>query len=133
MRDARGYPVSTQPGVALGAAEHALWQMMSFYGTPLDDLAAARAEDPQWLLPPLMQCGFLLSLTEPSVLPEARRVLAACEPHMPSAWKRCSSMRKPKPPAAKPSPAARACLAKPATPLTEHWAARFAAAAHPST
>ena len=44
--------------------------MMSFYGTPLDDLAAARAEDPQWLLPPLMQCGFLLSLTEPSVLPE---------------------------------------------------------------
>ena len=109
MRDARGNPVSTQSGAALAAAEHALWRMMSFYGKPLDDLAAARAEDPQWLLPPLMQCGFLLSLTEPSVLPEARRVLAACEPHMPSAWKSCSSVRKLKPPAAKPSPAARAC------------------------
>lgn len=91
MRDARGNPVSTQSGAALAAAEHALWRMMSFCGTPLDDLAAARAEDPQWLPPPLM------------------------------------------PPAAKPSPAARACLAKPDTPLTEHWAARFAAAAHPST
>ena len=44
MRDARGYPVSTQPGAAPGAAEHALWRMMSFYGTPLDDPAAARAE-----------------------------------------------------------------------------------------
>ena len=80
MRDARGNPVSTLSTTALDATERALWRMMSFYGTPQDDLAAARAEDPQWLLPPLMQCGFLLSLTEPSVLPEARRVLAACEP-----------------------------------------------------
>ncbi len=80
MRDARGNPVSTLSGAALAATEHALWRMMSFYGTPLDDLAAARAADPQWLLPPLMECGFLLSLTEPSVWPQATRILNACEP-----------------------------------------------------
>ena len=80
MRDARGNPVSTQSSAALAATEHALWRMMSFYGTPMDDLAAARAADPQGLLPPLMECGFLLSLTEPSVLPEAARILNTCEP-----------------------------------------------------
>ena len=80
MRDARGNPVSTRSAAALDAAERALWRMMSFYGTPLDDLAAARAADPRWLLPHLMHAGFLLSLTEPSVVTEARRVLMACEP-----------------------------------------------------
>ena len=80
MRDARGNPVSSSSTAALEATERALWRMMSFYGTPLDDLATARAHEPQWLLPPLMHCGFLLSLTEPSVLPEARVVLAACAP-----------------------------------------------------
>ena len=80
MRDARGNPVSTRSAVALDAAERALWRMMSFYGTPLDDLAEARAAAPGWLLPHLMHAGFLLSLTEPSVVAEARRVLAQCEP-----------------------------------------------------
>ena len=80
MRDARGNPVGTRSAAALDAAERALWRMMSFYGTPLDDLDAARAADPRWLLPHLMHAGFLLSLTEPSVVGDARRVLTACEP-----------------------------------------------------
>ena len=45
--------------------------MMSFYGTPLDDLDAAIAADPAWLLPRLMKAGFLLSLTEPWLVGEA--------------------------------------------------------------
>ena len=77
MFDPRGNPVSTDSAEALAAAEQALWRMMSFYGTPIDDLAAAQAADPQWLLPPLMKAGFLLSLTEPALVPEARALIDA--------------------------------------------------------
>ena len=77
MFDLRGNPVSTGSAEALAASEQALWRMMSFYGTPIDDLAAARAADPQWLLPSLMQAGFLLSLTEPALVPEARALIDA--------------------------------------------------------
>lgn len=73
--DPRGNPVGTHSAVALAASEQALWRMMSFYGAPLDDLDAAHAADPDWLLPPLMKAGFLLSLTEPSVLADARALL----------------------------------------------------------
>jgi len=65
-RDARSNPVATESAVALDASERALWRMMSFYGTPIDDLDAAIAADPAWALPRLMKAGFLLSLTEPS-------------------------------------------------------------------
>ena len=75
MRDARGNPVSTSSNAALDAAELALWRMMSFYDTPLDDLTAAEAADPAWPLPLLMKAGFLLSLTEPALVPEASRLL----------------------------------------------------------
>jgi len=73
--DARGNPIGTSSHAARDAAERALWRMMSFYDTPLADLDAAIAADPQWLLPRVMKAGFLLSLTEPSQLPEARRLL----------------------------------------------------------
>ena len=79
VQDARGNPVGTRSPAAIAAAEQALWRMMSFYGAPLDDLDAAHAADPAWLLPPLMKAGFLLSLTEPSVLAEARALLDAAE------------------------------------------------------
>lgn len=79
MFDPRGNPVSTGSAEALAAAEQALWRMMSFYGTPIDDLAAAQVADPQWLLPPLMKAGFLLSLTEPALVPEARALVDAAE------------------------------------------------------
>ncbi len=79
MLDPRGNPVSTRSGEALAATEQALWRMMSFYGAPIDDLAVARAADPDWMLPSLMQAGFLLSLTEPALVAEARALLEAAE------------------------------------------------------
>jgi hypothetical protein len=80
MFDPRGNPVSTQSAVSLAATERALQKMMSFYGTPIDDLAEARAADPDWPLPLLMHAGFLLSLTEPSMLSDARVLLDRAEP-----------------------------------------------------
>ncbi len=75
-RDPRGNPVSTDSAGALDASERALWRMMSFYGTPLDDLDAAVAADPGWILPTLMRAGFLLSLTEPGLASDAATLLA---------------------------------------------------------
>jgi tetratricopeptide (TPR) repeat protein len=79
-RDPRGLPVSTASAQALDAVERALWRMMSFYGTPIEDLDAAIRADPSWPLPRLMKAGFLLSLTEPSLVGEARALLAAIAP-----------------------------------------------------
>jgi hypothetical protein len=88
MLDARGNPVSTRSNAALDATEIALWRMMSFYGTPIDELAAAHAADPQWPLPLLMQAGFLLSLTEPSVRADARALIERSKPLMAQAHAR---------------------------------------------
>ncbi len=79
MHDPRGNPVSTDSADALDASERALWRMMSFYGTPLDDLAAAHVADPSWPLPLLMHAGFLLSLTEPALHREAHALLDRAE------------------------------------------------------
>jgi hypothetical protein len=78
--DLRGNPVGTRNPAALAAAEQALWRMMSFYGTPFDDLDAARDADPAWALPWLMHAGFLLSLTEPGVVATAQDLLARATP-----------------------------------------------------
>ena len=75
--DTRGNPVSTESSPALDASERALWRMMSFYGLPIKDLDVAIAADPAWPLPRLMKAGFLLSLTEPSLVAEARALVAA--------------------------------------------------------
>ena len=75
--DPRGNPVSTASAQSLDATERALWRMMSFYGTPIDDLDAAIAADPAWPLPRLMKAGFLLSLTEPSLVDDARTLVAS--------------------------------------------------------
>src|SRR5664279_2629041 len=75
-RDPRGNAVSTDSAVALDASERALWRMMSFYGTPIEDLEAALRADPSWLLPRVMKAGFLLGLTEPSLHAEATAALA---------------------------------------------------------
>lgn len=75
--DVRGNPCGSASGAARDAAEQALWRMMSFYDTPLADLDAAIEADPGWSLPHTMKAGFLLGLTEPSLLPEAAAHLAA--------------------------------------------------------
>ncbi|HEX6723478.1 MAG TPA: tetratricopeptide repeat protein, partial [Burkholderiaceae bacterium] len=72
LKDARGNLLGTDSAAARDAAESALWRMMSFYDAPLDDLDRALAHDPHWSLPHVMKAGFLLSLTEPSMVPEAR-------------------------------------------------------------
>jgi hypothetical protein len=74
--DPRGNPSGSSEPAARDAAETALWRMMSFYDTPLADLDAAAAADPQWALPHVMKAGFLLSLTEPSLLDQAAAHLA---------------------------------------------------------
>ena len=85
MFDPRGNPVSTKSAESLAATERALQTMMSFYGSPVDDLGAAHAADPSWSLPLLMHAGFLLSLTEPSVTSEARTLLDRAEPMLAAA------------------------------------------------
>jgi hypothetical protein len=75
--DARGLPVGSSSASARAAVDVALWRMMSFYDTPLADLDAAIAADPGWALPHTMKAGFLASLTEASLLPEAQAHLAA--------------------------------------------------------
>jgi tetratricopeptide (TPR) repeat protein len=78
-RDPRGNPVSTAAAAAIDASESALWRMLSFYGAPLEDLDAAAAADPRWMLPPLMRAGFLLSLTEPALVGDANASLDAAD------------------------------------------------------
>jgi len=85
MQDLRGNPVSTGSNAAIDAAERALWRLMTFYGTPLDDLDAAIAADPGWVLPPLMKAGFLLGLSEARFSREGSAVLEAAEPLLASA------------------------------------------------
>ncbi|MDQ6681276.1 MAG: tetratricopeptide repeat protein, partial [Pseudomonadota bacterium] len=85
MRDPRGNPVSTSSSAAIDAAERALWRLMTFYGTPLDDLDAAIAADPAWLLPPLMKAGFLMGLSEAGFARDGAAVLDHIEPLLRSA------------------------------------------------
>lgn len=44
--DLRGNPTGSASAAARDHAERALWRMMSFYDTPLDDLDAAVLADP---------------------------------------------------------------------------------------
>ena len=74
-RDPRGVPVGTRSAEALRHAEQGLWRMVSFFGDPLPDLEAAAQADPHWMLPPVMQAGFLLSLTEAPLRAQAQPLL----------------------------------------------------------
>jgi len=79
VNDRRGNPVSTASGAALDHAETALWRMMSFFDAPVADIDAALAADPRWMLPHVMRAGFLLTLTEPSLMPPAHEALMQAE------------------------------------------------------
>ena len=80
LGDAQGNAVSTASHEALAFSEKALWRLMSFYGTPIDELDAAIAADPAWLLPRVMKAGFLLGLTEASLVADAHAALAEAGP-----------------------------------------------------
>jgi hypothetical protein len=75
VKDRRGNPVSTPSGAALDHAETALWRMMSFFDAPLNDIDAAIAQDPAWMLPHVMRAAFLLTLTEQSLMAEVHSAL----------------------------------------------------------
>jgi len=72
IKDPRGNLLATDSTAAADAAETALWRMMSFYDPPIADLDRAIELDPHWSLPHVMKAGFLLSLTEPGLVGEAR-------------------------------------------------------------
>ena len=122
---------ATASAAALDASERALWRMMSFYGTPIDDLDAAIAADPAWPLPRLMKAGFLLSLTEPALVGDAR---GAARRGRPRRRRRRARARPPRarcsasPPAtgsAPSEPGARSCAAHPRDALALQWAHLF--------
>lgn len=75
MTDARGLELGTASDAAADALETALWRLMSFYDVPLPDLDRAIEADPGWALPHVIKAGFLLSLTEPSLLAQAQQHL----------------------------------------------------------
>jgi len=77
--DARGLPVGTTSPAALEAMERALWRFVSFYGDPLADCDAAAEADPGWIAPALLRAAFLLSVTEPGWVADARTALADAE------------------------------------------------------
>ena len=79
MEDLRGNPISTASTEAAEHAEKALWRMVSFFGDPTADFEAACACGPAWALPAVMQADFILTLTEPALLPDAQRALALAQ------------------------------------------------------
>jgi len=88
MLDRRGNPVGTASEAALDHAERALWRVMTFYGTPLDDLDAAAAADPGWILPKLMKAGFLIGLSEAGFAREGAALLDTLAPRLERATER---------------------------------------------
>jgi hypothetical protein len=74
--DVRGNPCSSASSAARDAAERALGLMMGFDAPPLAALDEASSADPAWCLPHVMRAAFLLSLTEPTLLPDAATHLA---------------------------------------------------------
>ena len=81
-RNTRDCPVSTSSTAALAHAEQAQWRTVAFYGDAVADLDAAMAADPGWGLACIAKADFLLTLTEPLLVPEARALLVAAEPLM---------------------------------------------------
>ncbi|WHZ10142.1 MAG: TPR domain-containing protein [Burkholderiaceae bacterium] len=82
MNDIRGIPLGTESSAARDLHERALWHLVSFYGDPFSVLDALIAADPGWGLAQVMKADFVLTVTEPAWLPQARAALVAAEPLM---------------------------------------------------
>ena len=85
MRDRRGLPSGSVHAAARDLHERALWHLVSFYGDPMAAFDATRAADPGWGLAHITKAVFILTLTEPSMLPMARALLQQAEPLMANA------------------------------------------------
>ncbi|MEQ1684215.1 MAG: tetratricopeptide repeat protein [Burkholderiaceae bacterium] len=82
MNDLRGVPSGSSSTLAHEHHERALWHLVSFYGDPMAAFDATIAADPGWGLARVVKAVFILTLTEPGMLPEARQLLAGAEPLM---------------------------------------------------
>ena len=82
MNELRGLPLGTSSSVARENHERALWHMVSFYGDPMAAFDATIAADPGWGLARVIKAVFILTLTEPNMLPQARQLLMEAEPLM---------------------------------------------------
>ena len=82
MDDARDVPLGTQSTRARALYERSLWHLVSFYGDPFAALDATIAADPGWGLAQVIKADLILTLTEPTLVPEARAALAAAAPLM---------------------------------------------------
>jgi hypothetical protein len=82
MTELRNLPLGTSSAAALAQHERALWHLVSFYGDPLAACDAVIAADPGWGLARVMKAVFILTLTEPNMLAQARQLLDEAEPLM---------------------------------------------------
>lgn len=88
MNDRRDLPLGTANLAALEHHERALWHLVSFYGDPIAAFDATIAADPHWGFAHIAKAVFILTLTEPGMLPQARELLAQAAPLMPGAPER---------------------------------------------
>lgn len=82
MNKRRDLPLGTTSAAARDHHERALWHLVSFYGDPMAAFDATIAADPGWGLARVIKAVFVLTLTEPVMLPQARQWLAEAEPLM---------------------------------------------------
>ena len=82
MNELRDMPLGTSSAAARAHHERALWHLVSFYGDPMAACDAVIAADPGWGLARTMKAVFILTLTEPNMLAQARQLLVAAEPLM---------------------------------------------------
>lgn len=80
LQDARGVCLGTCQMGALWHAEESLRRMLSFDADPLAALREAQQADPQWLLPWVMQAGYLLGRRDRRDEPEVLRLIEWCQP-----------------------------------------------------
>jgi len=80
MNPSRDLPAGTTSTQARECHERALWHLVSFYGDPMAAFDATIAADPGWGLARIAKAVFILTLTEPSMVAEARQLLADAEP-----------------------------------------------------
>ncbi len=82
MNGLREVPLGTASTRARAHHERALWHLVSFYGDPMAAFDATLSADPGWGLARILKAVFILTLTEPGMVPQARQLLKEAEPLM---------------------------------------------------
>ena len=82
MHTLRHVPLGTASTAARECHDRALWHLVSFYGDPLAACDATIAADPGWGLARIVKADFILTVTEPNMVPMARQLLNEARPLM---------------------------------------------------